>query len=48
MFRSPKDHPQAVSQALLKLPLCIINMYDYVGDVYFTGMLLHHLHKRTR
>jgi len=33
MFRSPKDHPQGVRQALLKLPLCTINMYAYVGDV---------------
>ena len=33
MFRSPKDHPQGVRQALIKLPLCTINMYAYVGDV---------------
>ena len=33
MFRSPKDHPQGVRQALLKLPLCTINMYACVGDV---------------
>ena len=33
MFRSPKDHPQGVRQALLKLPLYTINMYAYVGDV---------------
>jgi len=33
MFRSPKDHPQGVRQALLKLPPCTINMYAYVGDV---------------
>ena len=33
MFRSPWDHPQGVRQALLKLPLCTINMYAYVGDV---------------
>ena len=33
MFWSPKDHPQGVRQALLKLPLCTVNMYAYVGDV---------------
>jgi len=33
MFRSPKDHPQGLGQALLKLPLCAINMYACVGDV---------------
>jgi len=33
MFRSPKHHPRGVCQALLQLPLCTINMYDYVGDV---------------
>jgi len=33
MFRSPKEHPQGVRQALLKLPLCTINIYTYVGDV---------------
>ena len=33
MFRSPKDHPQGVRHALLKLPLYTINMYAYVGDV---------------
>ena len=33
MFRSPKDHPQGVRQALLKLPLCTINVYAFVGDV---------------
>ena len=26
-------HLQRVRQALLKLPLCTINMYTYVGDV---------------
>ena len=31
MFRSPKDHPQGVRQALLQLPLCTIIMYAYVG-----------------
>ena len=34
-FGPQKDHPQGVRQALLKLPLCTINMYAYmyVGDV---------------
>jgi len=33
MFRSPKDHPQGIRQALLKLPLYTINMYAYVSDI---------------
>ena len=33
MFRSPKDHPEGVLQALLNLPLCTINIYAFVGDV---------------
>jgi hypothetical protein len=33
MFRSPYDHLQGALQALLKLPLCTINMHAYVGDV---------------
>jgi len=32
-FGPLKDHPQGVRQTLLKLPLCTINMYAYVGDV---------------
>ena len=33
MFRSPKDQPQGVRQALLKLPLYTTYTYAYVGDV---------------
>ena len=33
MFRSPKDYPQGVRQALLELALYTINMCAYVGDV---------------
>ena len=34
MFRSPKDHPQGIRQALLKLPL---------RSMYYVGVLLEFL-----